>query len=235
MARSSRAEPAAGPKKLTPVGSPLVGRATETSALSAALSDADAGRGRTFFVVGESGIGKTHLVMSVADLAAQRGFTVAVGRAYPVETGVPYAVFSDALLPLLRSVEPSVLTLLTRGGTQELVQLFPALEPGGKTSAAPRGDPSELKARLLWNFSQFLSRFAAKHPLLVVLENLQWADSASLEMLHFVTRQIGGDRILLIGTHNDPDHRGNAALRVTEQSLKGLGNAQRLRLAPLPA
>ncbi len=66
-----------------------------------------------------------------------------------------------------------------------------------------------------------------------MLENLQWADSASLEMLHFVARQIGGDRLLLVGTHNDPDLRGNAALRGTERSLRGLKGAQRLRLQPL--
>src|SRR4029077_10566808 len=112
-------------------------------------------------------------------------------------------------------------TLLTRGGTAELMQLFPALDAGGPARAGGRaasaagGDPAELKARLLWNFSQLLSRFAAKRPLVVVLENLQWADSASLEMLHFVARQVAGERILMVGTHNDPDHRGNAALRGT--------------------
>src|SRR3954469_2200327 len=167
--------------------SPLVGRASELQSLTSALGAADDGQGQTTFVVGESGIGKTHLVTALCEHASARGFTVAMGRAYPVETGVPYAVFSDALLPLLRAVEPSVLTLLTRGGTAELVQLFPALESGPRAPATPRGDPAELKARLLWNFSQFLSRFAAKHPLVIVLENLQWADSASLEMLHFVT------------------------------------------------
>jgi DNA-binding CsgD family transcriptional regulator/tetratricopeptide (TPR) repeat protein len=211
----------------------VVGRSAELSTLAAALSDADAGRGRTVFVVGESGIGKTHLVSAFAEQASQRGFTIAVGRAYPVETGVPYAVFSDALLPVLRSLEPSVLALLTRGGTAELMQLFPALDADQRTTASPRGDPAELKARLLWNFSQFLSRFAAKRPLLIVLENLQWADSASLEMLHFVARQSAGDRVLLVGTHNDPDHRSSASLRAAEQSLRGLGNTQRIRLAPL--
>ncbi len=229
---SRRARPAAVTTTLSVT--PLVGRAAEQSTLSAALADADAGRGRTLFVVGESGIGKTHLVSAVAEQASHRGFTVAVGRAYPVESGVPYSVFSDALLPLLRTVEPSVLTLLTRGGTAELMQLFPALDAGRGPASPPRGDPTELKARLLWNFSQFLSRFAAKRPMLIVLENLQWADSASLEMLHFVARQVSNDRILVIGTHNDPDHRGGAGLRNTEQSLRGLGNAQRLRLGPLP-
>src|SRR6476659_431188 len=95
--------------------SPLVGRASELQALASALGAADEGRGQTIVVVGESGSGKTHLVTALSEQAAARGFTVAIGRAYPVETGVPYAVFSDALLPLLRTVEPSVLTLLTRG------------------------------------------------------------------------------------------------------------------------
>jgi DNA-binding CsgD family transcriptional regulator len=211
----------------------VVGRVAELSTLSAALNDADAGHGRTVFVVGESGIGKTRLVSAFAEQAAQRGFTVATGRAYPVETGVPYAVFSDALLPVLRTLEPSLLTLLTRGGTVELMQLFPALDGNQHAASAARGDPAELKARLLWNFSQFLSRFAAKRPLLIVLENLQWADSASLEMLHFVARQMAGDRVLLVGTHNDPDHRGSASLRAAEHSLRGLGNTHRIRLAPL--
>jgi len=185
------------------------------------------------FVAGESGVGKTRLANAIVDRAAERGFTVAIGRAYPVETGIPYAVFSDAMLPLLRTIEPAVLTLLTRGGSADLAQLFPALETGARASGPPRGDPAELKARLLWTFAQLVGRYASKRPLLVVLENLQWADSASLEMLHFTARQIAGDRVLLVGTHNDPDHRGNTALRATEQSLRNLGNAQRLRLGPL--
>jgi DNA-binding CsgD family transcriptional regulator/tetratricopeptide (TPR) repeat protein len=211
----------------------LIGRTAELQTLTAALNDADGGHGRTLFVVGESGIGKTRLVTHFAEQAGQRGFGIALGRAYPVETGVPYAVFSDAIVPTLRGIEPSVLTLLTRGGTAELALLFPALETTARTATAGRGDPAELKARLLWNFAQFLSRLAAKRPLLLVLENLQWADSASLEMLHFLARQIGNDRILVIGTHNDPEHRGSQPLRVTEQSLRGLGTAQRIRLAPL--
>ena len=213
--------------------SPLVGRTSELQTLTGALSAADDGHGQTIFVVGESGIGKTHLVTALSEQAITRGFTVAMGRAYPVETGVPYAVFSDALLPLIRGLEPSVLTLLTRGGTAELAQLFPALDGAQRGTLTARGDPSELKARLLWNFTQFLARLAAKRPLLIVLENLQWADSASLEMLHFVARQIGGDRVLVIGTHNDPDHRVNTGLRVTEQSLRNLGIGARLRLQPL--
>jgi DNA-binding CsgD family transcriptional regulator len=214
----------------------LVGRDVELKTLGVALDDAAAGRGQTWFIVGDSGIGKTRLVSAVAAAAAKQGFTVAIGHASPVETGVPYAVFSDALVPVLRDLEPSVLALLTRGAGGELAQLFPALDDGRRAAnASGRGDPAEVKARLLWNFARFLSRFAAKRPLLLVLENLQWADSASLEMLHFVARQLSDARVSMLCTHNDADQRGNATLRATEQSLKNIGAARRLRLDALSA
>src|SRR6185369_8087110 len=158
---------------------PLIGRVGELAKLSAALQSAEAGHGGTFIVTGESGIGKTRLATALIGVATKRNFVVAVGRAYPVETGVPYAIFSDALLPILRGIDPSALALLTRGGNAELVQLFPALATGDRplSTTGVRGEPAELRARLLWNFTQFLSRFAAKRPLLLVLENLQWADN----------------------------------------------------------
>ena len=217
---------------------PLTGRNKELSTLSAALHDADGGRGATVILSGESGIGKTRLATALVDQAVKRGFTIAVGRAYPVEAGVPYAVLSDALLPVLRTLEPSVLSLLTRGGSAELVQLFPALGSGERAASASRGDPTELKARLLWNFTQFLARFAAKRPLLLVLENLQWADSSSLELLHFTARQIGSERILLVCTYNDADPRAadpQSTLRSMESSLAALGVARTIHLAPLDA
>jgi DNA-binding CsgD family transcriptional regulator len=218
---------------------PLTGRAAEQATLAAALQSADAAHGCSILLAGESGVGKTRLAAALADQAAKRGFTVAIGRAYPVEAGVPYAVFSDALLPVLRGLEPSVLSLLTRGGTAELVQLFPALASGDRpitSTGAPRGDPAELKARLLWNFTQFLSRLSAKRPLLLVLENLQWADSSSLELLHFTARQIAGDRILVVGTYNNADPRASdpkSTLRGMESSLVSLGAARVLPLGPL--
>ena len=125
----------------------LVGRDAELTTLGAALDEADAGRGQAWFVVGESGIGKTRLVVALAELAERHGFSVAIGHGYPVETGVPYAVFSDAFVPVLREIEPSVLTLLTRGATADLAQLFPALDDGRRgATAASRGDPRSLRA-----------------------------------------------------------------------------------------
>ncbi|MFL5613791.1 MAG: helix-turn-helix transcriptional regulator [Gemmatimonadaceae bacterium] len=218
----------------------LTGRNAELSTMAGVLHGAAAGHGGTVIVAGESGIGKTRLATAVVELAQKRNFNIALGRAYPVETGVPYAVFSDAMLPVLRAIDLSSLSLLTRGGNAELAQLFPALATADRPTAhnGVRGDPSELRARLLWNFTQFLSRYAAKRPLLLVLENLQWADSSSLELLHFTARQIVNDRIVILGTYNDADPRAadsQSMLRSMETSLVKLGVAQSLRLGSLDA
>ena len=211
---------------------PLVGRSSELTVLGALLDAAGAGRGGTVFLVGEGGVGKTRLATTLADEARARAWAVAVGRAYPVETGVPYAPFADALLPLIRSLDAATVSVLTRGGLAELAALFPTLSDA-PIAAPPRGDPSEVKARLLWNIARFLVRLAARRPLLIVLDNLQWADASSLELLHFIARQITSEPLLLLCTYNEAERDQNATLRATEQSLVSLGAAQVVRLAPL--
>ena len=202
--------------------------------LSQALANVGSGRGCTVILAGEGGIGKTRLAKAAVEDAERRKWQVAFGRAYPVETGVPYALFSDALLPILRKLDASALQVLTRGGSAELAYLFPALVASHeRATPVARGDPAEFKARLLWNFTQFLVRLSAKQPLVLVLENLQWADAASLELLHFVARQISQEKLLLLCTYNAAERDLNPTLRTTEHSLVALGVAQVHSLKPL--
>ena len=213
---------------------PLVGRSAEIALLSKTIDEAAKGFGRSVFIVGEGGVGKTRLAAAITERAAKKGWSVAVGRAYPVETGVPYALFSDALSPLVRQLDPATLSVLTRGSAPDLGYLFPSLATGGERGRASAGaDPAELKARLLWNFTQFLGRLAARQPVFIVLENLQWADASSLELLHFLARQIQGHRIVLLGTYNEAERDSNPVLRSTEQSLVRLDCLLVQRLAPL--
>jgi DNA-binding CsgD family transcriptional regulator/tetratricopeptide (TPR) repeat protein len=219
-----------------PDEAPLVGRSAELSLLSKTIGEAAKGSGHAVFIVGEGGIGKTRLAAAAAERATKQGWNVAVGRAYPVETGVPYALFSDALLPLVRKLDSATLTVLTRGGASDFTYLFPNLGAAPERDRAKAGaDPTEIKARLLWNFTQFLGRLAAKQPLFILLENLQWADASSLELLHFVARQIEGQRIVLLGTYNESERDSNTVLRSTEQSLVRLGALTVHRLSPLGA
>jgi predicted ATPase/DNA-binding CsgD family transcriptional regulator len=213
---------------------PLVGRGAELALLSRTIDEAAKGAGRSVFIVGEGGIGKTRLAAAVVEHAAKHGWSIALGRAYPVETGVPYALFSDALLPIVRKLEPATLSVLTRGASADLGYLFPNLGAAGdRERVLSGGDPSEIKARLLWNFTQFLGRLSSKQPLLIVLENLQWADASSLELLHFVARQIEDQKIVLLGTYNEAERDSNAVLRSTEQSLLRIGSLTIHKLAPL--
>ena len=202
--------------------------------IASLLRDARKGAGKTLIVSGEGGVGKTRILTEASARARQDGWNVVTGRAYAVETGIPYALFSDALLPFIRSIEPGSLAVLTRGGAAELAYLFPALGSSGDRERAGAGlDASDFKARLLWNFSQFLGRLAAKQPLLLILENLQWADASSLELLHFVARQIPSHPIALLVSYNEAERDGNAVLRTTEQSLLKLGVAGQQRIGAL--
>ena len=208
---------------------PLVGRASELSLLGDWLTDVGAGHGGVHIIAGPSGIGKTRVVKAVADRATRDRWQVSIGRVYSVESGVPYAVWSDALLQLLRAMEPATRNILTRGGGW----LGTICPPFATELATEDPDQRDGKARLLWNCSQFFAKLAEKQPLLLVLENLHVADSASIELLHFVARQLGRSRIAIIGTYAENELERNPALRDMEQSLLALGSAKLMRLEAL--
>jgi len=145
---------------------------------------------------------------------------------------VPYAVFADALTAVLRGLTPAALAVMTRGDAGTLANICPAFSTTPHAASREGGD---VKSRLHWSFTQFLGQLAAQQPILLVLENLQWADSSSLELLHFVARHMGGERVALLCTYNETELDANPTLRATEQSLLSLGAARLMRLEPLTA
>ena len=173
--------------RLTPIPE-LIGRKRELARFASALGAAAHGTGSVHFLAGEGGIGKTRLAAAVTALATEREFTCVTGRAFEVEAGIPYAIFGDAFVPLLRALGGPALQVLARGGGAELSMLFPALR--ATADHAPT-IAAELKPRLLDAFARLLHGLAARAPMLVVLENLQWADPSSIELLHFIARSAG--------------------------------------------
>lgn len=212
---------------------PMVGRGQAQERILAGLERAKGGRGGTFLLTGERGAGKTHLCRSVRGEAERKGFQIATGQAYRAESGVPYALFSDAFLPLLRAQPPEALNVLTRGGAPELEYLFPSLSRAPDTSPRMRSESvTEFRTRVLWTFVELLRELAKRNPLLVVLEDLQWADPSSLEITHFLARQLVEHPTLLLLTRDD-GRAGDPALPEMERSLLSQELAQAVPVPPL--
>jgi tetratricopeptide (TPR) repeat protein len=215
---------------------PLVGRSAEISLFHDIMDRAAEGRAAIVFLAGDGGIGKTRLTRAAAEEAARRDWGRAVGGANPVETGVPYALFADALLPALAGMEDSVRAALTRGADDELAYLFPSLAPRDyRRPVLTGGEVGEFKSRVHWNFTELVKRFTGGQPLCVVLEDLQWADPSSLELLHFIARNVAASPLVLIGTFKPGDLGSNPGLRRMLDSLKSLGACRILDLGPLSA
>ena len=213
---------------------PFTGRAIELDALARLRADAAAGRGSVVLLSGDGGIGKTRLLQEHARTALEHGWQVAIGRAYPLETASPYAPFSDALAPVLSSLEPGTLTRLTRGDRAILATLAPELSGTTLAAAMPDGLASaEERLRLHAGILQLLRKLGERAPLLLAIENLQWADSSSIELLHFLGRQLQTHRVLLAASWNESEQPISDELRVALRSLRALSVATDLRLAAL--
>jgi DNA-binding CsgD family transcriptional regulator/tetratricopeptide (TPR) repeat protein len=211
---------------------PFVGRTAELTELRGALDGVDSrSTSRSARLIsGPSGIGKSRLAAAAADEAVRRGWLVASGRAFRVETGVPYALFADALLPFVRRMDEQELPLLTRG-VGELTQIFPWL---GASTDTPLAKPAaDFRSRLHWHFTQFLRSLAAKQPLLLILEDLQWADTSSLELLHFVVRHSADAPVVLLGTINSDHTSRSSELSAFLQDMRSLSAGGQLSLDPL--
>ncbi|HEX6418074.1 MAG TPA: BTAD domain-containing putative transcriptional regulator [Acidimicrobiales bacterium] len=187
-AAPAAAEPSPG---APPARGRLVGRELELRQALAALDEAAAGA-RVLLVEGEPGIGKTRLVEEVAAEAARRGVAVHWGRAF--EGGA-----TPALWPWLGPLRELAADLGEAGAVPELGALLHGDEGGAERApGGPRADPS--RVRLLDAARRLVAGAAAARPRLLVLDDLQWADLPSLELLAFLARQLAAERVLLACT-----------------------------------
>ena len=176
----------------------LAGRDAEMKGIASALGRTSKGSGGALFLAGEPGIGKTRLAQEALSLARARGFTVLEGQAYPLEAGLAYSPVLDAFRPLLRSLDASRQSALL-GGLPDLGRLF-----GGLNLPAPDplGDPALEKTRLFEAVSRFLDRLARERPVALFIDDLHWADPASLELLHYLARGLSEQSVLLLAAYH---------------------------------
>src|SRR5215211_4284735 len=210
------------------VSSPvLVGRDAEVARLNAALERAAAGRPAIVVVAGEAGVGKTRLVAGLLGRAGERGAVALSGGCLDVGEGVlAYAPMVEALRPLVGVLDAGELERVLGGARGELARLVPELGPpdGGRPAEAPLA-PTRLFELLLG----VLHRLAERGPVLLVVEDLHWADQSIRDLLGFLVRNLRGGVALVLTFRSDELHR-RRPLRPFLAELDRSGRAERLEL-----
>lgn len=158
---------------------------------------------------------------------------VASGRAFSMESSVPYGAISDALTTPLRAFDAGSLTVLARGADADLQEILPAVFAERSTGRRDAIGEGEGRARQFWNAAQFLTRLADRNGALLVLDNAHWSDPSSLELLHFIARQMTRARVLILLAYTDEGKDANTSLRRMVQSLTEAGEATSRRIEPL--
>jgi DNA-binding NarL/FixJ family response regulator len=162
----------------------LIGRAREIEQLLTLIEDEEGGLA---VVSGEAGIGKTRLLEELTERAAEVGRLTLVGRAAEYERELPFGLVIDAVDPFLESLDSQAYERLARDRVGELASVFPALH--GLDEAVREPATATERFRIHNAVRELLERLAARQPILFVLEDLHWADGASLELITHLVRR----------------------------------------------
>jgi DNA-binding SARP family transcriptional activator len=204
----------------------LIGRESEMTRLRQTLGDAWRGHGRAVVILGEAGVGKTRLIREVAVIASRRDGLILLGRSHESERILAFGPWVEALRAPLR---PDVLVGLDEVWRTELGRLFPEV-------AAPDRPPSptaESQVRLFEAVAQLVRHLATRHPLLIVLEDVHWADEISLRLLSFLGRRLDGCAVMLVATAREEEIAGAPTLALVLDELDRGGSLARLAVQPL--
>jgi DNA-binding winged helix-turn-helix (wHTH) protein/tetratricopeptide (TPR) repeat protein len=212
---------------------PLLGREALLERILAAFDEAARGRGRALLLEGEAGVGKTRLLDEIAELA--RGAGARVVRGVAREAGGPaFAPWSQALEGLLAASSDAELAALAGGASGPwLAQLVPSLcerlpSLGGAEAVELVG--AESRWCLFEAIARVLAVGATKCPMVVLLDDLHWADVASLRLVEFLLGDLHRHRILLVGAHRDERFPAEHALSTLAGELARLDAGARLRV-----
>lgn len=201
----------------------FVGRARALSRLLAAVEEASSGRARLALVSGEAGIGKTTLI---GEATARSGLLVGWGTCADAERTPAFWPWTAALRGLLDALAPADAHALTRIDTAELARLLPELAATGSEEAdaglldgPPDTDVARL--RLFDALARFLERLARHAPTLIVLDDLQWVDESSLQLLRFVAQPYRPVPLVIVGAYRHDELAAGTDRTLAELAAHG--------------
>ncbi len=197
----------------------LVGRAEEMTSVDRVLGELDRGCSAAIQLVGEPGIGKTRLLAELAARADDRGHLALSGSASELERDLPFSVFVDALDEYVRGLDQDRLAVLDDDVRAELAHVFPSLTA---LASGRQVAPQHERYRSHRAVRALLERLAFTQPLALVLDDLHWADSASMELLGALLRRPPAAPVLLafaVRPHQVPERLSAALERARRADL----------------
>jgi DNA-binding CsgD family transcriptional regulator/tetratricopeptide (TPR) repeat protein len=207
----------------------LVGRRDELERLASVVDDAvTTGRGTIVLVAGEAGVGKTRLIEAASSAASERGVQIVSGACFEGGAEIlPLAPVVEILRDLPRQLDPAALERVLGPARADLARLVPAL--GGESV----GDESPVNsAHLFERVRGVVVRLAAERPLLVVVEDLHWADRTTRDLWAYLASCLAAAPAVLVCTYrSDALHRRHPLL-ATLAELQRSARPERLELRP---
>lgn len=214
-----------------PAGPRLVGRHRELQLIDGILGQVATDGGGAVVISGDSGVGKTALAREALGRAADRGFVALEGGANPLHGDVAYGPLVQALDRGLRSLDPPDRSRLV-ADLPALGTLFVGL---GLPRPEPLGSPALERTRLFQAVVRLVDRMSRRAPLAILMDDLQWFDRDSVALLAYLTRDLPGLPVLLIGTFatQERDHVRTGQLEHLLQAVRHVRGSAEIELEPL--
>jgi predicted ATPase len=184
----------------------FVGRQRELAILNTALDDSLSGQGRIAMLVGEPGIGKTRTARELAAYASLKGAQVLWGRCHSTEGAPPYWPWVQVIRAYAQGCEAEELRSQMGPGVADIAEIVPEVrERLPDLQPPPALEPQQARFRLFDSIRAFLKKASQFQPLLLVIDNLHWADRSSLLLLEFLAQELAEGKILVVGTYRDTE------------------------------
>ena len=215
----------------------FVGRRHEVEELRTALDAACAGGGRLVLLAGEPGIGKTRTALELTTYATNRDARIVWGRCHEEAGAPPHWPWMQILRAVAAARDADELRADLGAGASDIADVVPEIGARLPDLDPPvtLSDPSGTRFRLFGSIARFLIDASRRQSLVLVLDDLHWADVPSLRLLEFLAQEMGDSRLLIVGTYRETELSRRHRLSDTLGALARTPNVVRLHLSGLEA